>query len=703
MKKLNLICLFSALFLIASCGGNGGGSGKEGSVKDNGGTEGNRPSPGGGSPSPGGGKPSPGGGSPSPGGGSPSPGGGSPSPGGGIPSPGSSTGGSAADKTDSEKSDIIYKEMWHLNNTGQKAYSDKNATKDIDLNLSTVTETGKSVKVLVADTPVELDHVDLTKNAVKDGSIDLYVSPAVGINRLSVPMDESAHGTSVAGIIAAAKNEKNGFRGIAYNASIASAKKLSSSSSTIKGLVSSLNQNLNLYNFAYDNNYQIINQSYGATGFIAPSLDKDSLTVYESIEKKIKTKTKGFVIVVAGGNESCDLEYSQSLFKYLVSPSKLLLNMDEIKVLSLSGNELEYMKRVRTNQSNFEGMNSTPYTISVAALGAHGMITDYSSVGPNIWVTGFGGGDDSVKTTDSKYNYSADNNPEIITTNIPNKQNLKSSKEFDKSETKYPENKGYNYTASFNGTSAASPTVSGVIALMLEANPKLTFWEVKYILAKTARSDILVRNPKPYCIKVLEKLNIFDDANSYWSPWDKTWFKNGAGYYRHQFYGFGLVDAKKAVDMAKNLKFPYDGKEIATEVVSDYSINRDVLEGQQDDTITFTVNKDLVIQGVNIYPVLETSKSDGISIELISPKHTESTILFPGNSLIPESSYSTRLTYPGTDQTRAENNLGLTTNDFYEEGSKGTWKLRVKNGNKSGVGHKVKVIGYRMKIVGFPK
>jgi subtilisin family serine protease len=92
-----------------------------------------------------------------------------------------------------------------------------------------------------------------------------------------------------------------------------------------------------------------------------------------------------------------------------------------------------------------------------------------------------------------------------MTTNIPGRINYESQKLFDKDELKFPENERYNYTASFNGTSAAAPTASGVIALMLEANPKLTFWEVKYILAKTARRNILVENPKPFCVKVLEK------------------------------------------------------------------------------------------------------------------------------------------------------------------------------------------------------
>ena len=48
------------------------------------------------------------------------------------------------------------------------------------------------------------------------------------------------------------------------------------------------------------------------------------------------------------------------------------------------------------------------------------------------------------------------------------------------------ENKDGNYTNSMNGTSSATPVTSGSIALILEANPKLTWRDVKYILAKTA-------------------------------------------------------------------------------------------------------------------------------------------------------------------------------------------------------------------------
>ena len=89
------------------------------------------------------------------------------------------------------------------------------------------------------------------------------------------------------------------------------------------------------------------------------------------------------------------------------------------------------------------------------------------------------------------------------------------------------------YYSSFGGTSSAAPTVAGVAALMRDANPDLTWRDLKLILASSARKN---------------------DAGS-------TGWKDGAAKYRaesdtdrYQFnheYGFGVVDAKAAVDLAK--------------------------------------------------------------------------------------------------------------------------------------------------------
>ena len=46
-----------------------------------------------------------------------------------------------------------------------------------------------------------------------------------------------------------------------------------------------------------------------------------------------------------------------------------------------------------------------------------------------------------------------------------------------------------NYTSRFNGTSGSAPIVAGVIALMLEANPNLTYRDVQEILLRSARQN----------------------------------------------------------------------------------------------------------------------------------------------------------------------------------------------------------------------
>ncbi len=87
---------------------------------------------------------------------------------------------------------------------------------------------------------------------------------------------------------------------------------------------------------------------------------------------------------------------------------------------------------------------------------------------------------------------------------------------------------GYNtsgdYTNNFGGTSSATPYVSGVVALMLNANPNLTWRDIRYILATTARQ--------------------VDSADSGWTT-------NGGGHKFNHKYGFGVVDAEKAVNTAK--------------------------------------------------------------------------------------------------------------------------------------------------------
>ena len=86
------------------------------------------------------------------------------------------------------------------------------------------------------------------------------------------------------------------------------------------------------------------------------------------------------------------------------------------------------------------------------------------------------------------------------------------------------------YTADFSGTSASTPMVSGVIALMRSVAPALTWRDVKLILAETARKN--------------------DSANSGWEQGALAYGSTTERYSFNHEYGFGVVDAHAAVTLA---------------------------------------------------------------------------------------------------------------------------------------------------------
>ncbi|MCA9242976.1 MAG: S8 family serine peptidase [Phycisphaerales bacterium] len=84
----------------------------------------------------------------------------------------------------------------------------------------------------------------------------------------------------------------------------------------------------------------------------------------------------------------------------------------------------------------------------------------------------------------------------------------------------YTTTSGSNYTSSFGGTSASAPLASGIIALMLEADPNLTWRDVQHIIIESARKN---------------------------DPGNADWTTNAAGYDISYMYGFGALDALSAI------------------------------------------------------------------------------------------------------------------------------------------------------------
>jgi subtilisin-like proprotein convertase family protein len=155
-------------------------------------------------------------------------------------------------------------------------------------------------------------------------------------------------------------------------------------------------------------------------------------------------------------------------------------------------------------------VNVDPWThdtrqVVVAAVDQNGYVSGYSSYGAAVLVSGFG------------------TPGQVVTTDRSGGAGYEA----------------HDYTRSFNGTSAATPMVSGVVALMYDAEAGLGWRDVQSILAASARhvGSEVGEGPARY-------------ERFAWT-WNgaETW--NGGGLHFSNDYGYGLVDARAAVRLAE--------------------------------------------------------------------------------------------------------------------------------------------------------
>jgi len=224
---------------------------------------------------------------------------------------------------------------------------------------------------------------------------------------------------------------------------------------------------------------------------------------------------------------------------------------------------------------------------------------------------------------------------------------------------------GDGYTAIFNGTSAAAPVATGIIGLMLEANPTLSTRDIKRIIQATADwtriqptaiAPDLNQDGNPDWTTIEEELGATVTSNSYYGEWT-YWQVNDGDVPHSDEYGFGVIDAEAAVNMARNYGgspqlvtadsglLPVEDGEIedATYVpVSDDNELEQFLTPGARQIFTFCVPSNLRIEDVEATVTIEGVNAGDLLIELISPSGTRSILSYPR---IDDNSFN----YNGTD------------------------------------------------------
>ena len=256
------------------------------------------------------------------------------------------------------------------------------------------------------------------------------------------------------------------------------------------------------------------------------------------------------------------------------------------------------------------------------------------------------------------------------------------------------DNRGYidgNTTPRFAGTSSAAPMVSGVIALMKEVNPSLTVRDAQHILAETAQKNRLVDSDGDGDLDAVvpggttELRTGFSttadtnrDGNA--DPYSTGWFENGAGYWVSDSFGFGIVDAEAAVQLADGWspvhpELRYQSDPILTGTAT--TLPQGTLGGLNSLSPigSWAVPSNLKVEWVEVTADLNVADLTETMVVLVSPSGTRSVLLAPGGGL--SNSASDTLSFNG-ERT-------LISNQFWGESSLGLWSLEVLDVNTNSV------------------
>jgi subtilisin-like proprotein convertase family protein len=264
---------------------------------------------------------------------------------------------------------------------------------------------------------------------------------------------------------------------------------------------------------------------------------------------------------------------------------------------------------------NYDGYANSRYTIAVTAIDNFGRQAPYAEPGAPILVAAHSnGGSRAITTTDLAG--PAGDNP------------LTSAA-------------GGDYRTTFGGTSSSAPLVSGVVALMLEANPDLGWRDVQHVLVNSARRN---------------------------DPSDADWRQNGSGRWVNHKYGYGAVDAAAAVALAETWTA------VAAETTAGsgtQTVGRTIPDNNATGiSSSFTMSADLTTEWVEVTFAAAHSYRGDLEVVLTSPAGTRSVLA------------ERRINDPGDNYS----NWTFTSARHWGESAAGTWTLTVRDRAAQDVG-----------------
>lgn len=523
-------------------------------------------------------------------------------------------------------SDPLLPNQWHIQNVGQNAFSSMPPVAGNDIDVAPAWSagySGKGIKVGIVDTGLEVNHEDLQANVDLSHSFNFLT----GSNDPSPTGTGFDHGTAVAGLIGAVAFNGKGGRGVAYSSTLRGYNLLALPFVTSANLATAMGSApVSADNDLFNASFELLS---GQGSSALPSVDE----AFQAISQTASTLRSGLgaAFVIAGGNDFLNFQYD---------PSSSCTTYAQLYGVSC-GDPASDPRR------------TDGYGIIVAATNAAGSHASYSSTGSALWISAPGG--------ESGFNAyivgpgASDYQPALVTTSregCPNANYPTAVNTLDDLGAN-PLAPNCQYTATMNGTSAATPNTTATAALMLDANPKLTVRDIKYILASTAKRidpnfpGVTATTLLPGSTIVLEQ----------------GWVTNAAGYTFSNRYGFGEIDAGVAVKMAGQYKsylppLRYSKGQYAYTAATPGIVPAASAAGtlipfnvtEQFSTVEFVT----VVVNLTATPALACNQ-----IELTSPSGTNSILLHAANGF----------------RNAAVANTRLESNAFYGEPVNGRWVL----------------------------